>query len=128
MVNIQKMTMTKMKNRIYASGILGIFLSTLLSFSNGKENVISNNSNFDLNGTWGLTNYFDTIITHKELAKYRMQTPTWFAILIKIEADSLESFGSIEWAKYPLNITSDTLATLSSDVSGYNWYLIKKGF
>lgn len=114
-------------NRIYILGILGIVLLTILSFSKMKASQTANNSDFDLNGTWGLTNYFDTILANKELAKYRIQSPTWFAILIKIDTDSLECFGSIDWAKYPLNRTNDTLATLSPSITGEDWYLVKKG-
>jgi hypothetical protein len=115
------------KNKIYIFGIIVLILLTVSSFSNVKANRIANNSDFDLNGAWGLTNYFDTIVANKQLAKYRMQTPTWFAILIKIDTDSLECFGSIERAKYPLNRTNDTLAALSSYVTGVDWYLVKKG-
>jgi len=108
--------------------ILGVILLTISSFSKEKENSIAKNSHFELNGTWGLTNYFDTIIANKELAKYRLQTPTWFAILIKIEEDSLECFGSIyEGVRYPLKKRNDTLTTLRSYLPGADWQLIKKG-
>ena len=96
--------------------------------NNEKENQIANNYDFDLTGTWGLTNYFDTIVANRELAKYRLQSPTWFAILIKIEIDSLECFGSIEGAKYPLNRTNDTLAILSPSITEHSWFLVRKGF
>ncbi|MDH6307148.1 hypothetical protein M2451_002382 [Dysgonomonas sp. PFB1-18] len=79
-----------------------------------------------LEGTWGLTNYFDSIAFNKKLAEYRIQPPTWFAILIKIDRDSLECFGSIETAKYPLNRNNDTLVILSSSITGDNWHLIRK--
>jgi hypothetical protein len=81
---------------------------------------------FDLNGTWGLTNYFDTIIDNKELAKYRLQKPTWFAILLEIENDSLKSFGSIDNNQYLIKWATDTLTTLTSNVSGDKWFLILK--
>jgi len=35
----------------------------------------------NLNGVWGLTNYLDTIVQNKEVAKYRLQAPSWFGIL-----------------------------------------------
>jgi hypothetical protein len=94
-----------------------------------KSNRISDSKNiahfeFDLNGTWGLTNYFDTIIANKELAKYRLQTPTWFAILLEIENDSLKSYGSIDNGQYLIKQTNDTLATLTSVVSRDKWFLI----
>ncbi len=91
-----------------------------------KNKTLPNENISDLEGTWGLTNYFDTIVGNKELAKYRIQSPTWFAILIKIEKDSLFNFGSMENFHYSLNKTSDTLASLMSDVTGEKWYLIKK--
>lgn len=80
----------------------------------------------DLNGTWGLTNYFDTIIDKKELAKYRIQTPTWFAILLEIKNDSIRNYGSIENNRYKLKKSHDTLITFTSNVSGDSWYLILK--
>ncbi|MEN7550808.1 hypothetical protein AAG747_23000 [Rapidithrix thailandica] len=83
-------------------------------------------SEFDLNGTWGLTNYFDTIIESKELAKYRLQSPTWFAILLEIENDSLKSFGSIVNDQYLIKRATDTLTTLMSNVSGDKWFLVLK--
>ena len=79
---------------------------------------------FKLNGTWGLTNYFDTIISNRELAKYRLQTPTWFAILLEFEKDSLKSFGSIDNNQYLIKSVTDTLTTLTSDISGDKWFLI----
>jgi len=85
-----------------------------------------NKTEFDLNGTWALTNYFDTIIENKKLAKYRLQTPTWFAILLEIENDSIKTFGSISNEKLFIEKDKDTLATLSSNISGSKWWLIKK--
>lgn len=124
-----------MKNIIY---ILGILLISCNSSANNdvskadlKNNSITDSINialaeFDLNGTWGLTNYFDTIISNRELAKYRLQTPTWFAIILEIEIDSLKSFGSIENDQYLIKRTNDTLATLTSNVTGDKWFLILK--
>ena len=94
-----------MKNIFYILVIL--FISCNSSAKNDvseaslKDNSICDSINitqakFELNGTWGLTNYFDTIIANKELAKYRSIRPTWFAILLQIENDSLKNFGSIE--------------------------------
>jgi hypothetical protein len=102
-----------------------------VSDTDSKDNGVTDSVNiaqdeFDLNGTWGLTNYFDTIITNKELAKYRLQTPTWFAILLEIDNDSLKSFGSIDNDQYLIKRTDDTLTTLTSNVSGDKWFLILK--
>lgn len=124
-----------MKNIIY---ILGIVLISCNSNSRNeksdvdiKDSSITNSINvaqvkFDLNGTWGLTDYFDTIVANKELAKYRLQTPTWFGIILDIENDSLKSFGSIENDEYLIESKSDTLTTLTSKVSGDKWFLILK--
>ncbi|MCB0402483.1 MAG: hypothetical protein KDD41_10400 [Flavobacteriales bacterium] len=79
---------------------------------------------FDLNGTWGLTNYFDTILKHKELAKYRVQPATWFAILLEIEGDSLRHFGSIENKAHTIERGRDTILTLVSQIGGGRWNLI----
>ena len=92
-----------------------------------ERDIIISNVESDLNGTWGLTNYFDTIIANKELAKYRLQTPTWFAIILEIENDSLRNFGSIYRNQYPIKQSNDTLTILSSYVTGENWSLIKEG-
>ena len=80
----------------------------------------------DYNGTWALTNYFDTIVKKKELAKYRMQKPTWFAILLEIEGDSIKTFGSISNEKFFIEKGKDTLATISLNISGSKWSLVKK--
>ncbi len=117
-----------LKNRIYISGIFGIILLIALGFSKSGEvkAPLVKNSDPTLYGTWGLTNYFDTIAANKTIAKYRLQTPTWFAVLIEIEKDSVECFGSIERARYPLNRANDTLAILSPYITVCDWYLIKK--
>ena len=124
-----------MKNIIY---ILGFLLISCNSSSKNDVSEIDQKDNnktdsarlfkaeFDLNGTWGLTNYFDTIIDNKELAKYRLQKPTWFAILLEIENDSLKSFGSIDNNQYLIKSGTDTLTTLTSNVSGDKWFLILK--
>lgn len=78
----------------------------------------------DLNGIWGLTHYFDSIVVNKELAKYRLRIPTWFGILIEIKNDSLFAYGSIYTHKKKLNFSSDTLTSFES--FGGDWFLIKK--
>lgn len=124
-----------MKNIIYILGIVFISCNSSskkdLLDTDSKDSGITDSVNitqdeFDLNGTWGLTNYFDTILTKKELAKYRLQTPTWFAILLEIDNDSLKSFGSIDNDHYLINRANDTLTTLTSNVSGDKWFIILK--
>jgi len=91
-----------------------------------KKSIASgdNKVGFDLNGTWGLTNCFDTIVENRELAKYRLQSPTWFAIILDIENDSLSAFGSIASDEYLIEKTSDSIATLTSNITGQQWFLI----
>lgn len=60
---------------------------------------------------WGLTNYFDTILKYKEIAKFRLQQATWSAILIKETKDSLFSYGSIYQGKVP-KTEGDTLGLI----------------
>ena len=124
-----------MKNVIYILGI--VFISCNSSSNNDvSDNDIKGNdvtdsgiidqTAFDLNGTWGLTNYFDTITANKKLAKYRLQPPTWFAILLEIENDSLTAFGSINNDQYLIGRVNDTLTTLTPKISGDKWFLILK--
>ncbi len=88
------------------------------------DSVIINQTVFDLNGTWGLTNYFDTIIVNKALAKFRLQPPTWFGIVLQINNDSLISYGSLVEIEKQLNLKSDTLVIFDS--YGGRWDLIKR--
>ncbi|MBX7226943.1 MAG: hypothetical protein K1X55_12995 [Chitinophagales bacterium] len=80
-------------------------------------------SEISIDGMWGLTNYFDTIVTHRELAKYRMQPPTWFGILLDIRDNQIISYGSIcnDSGFYSLN--TDTIRTF--ETYGGSWWLIK---
>jgi hypothetical protein len=122
-----------MKNIIYILVIISLMACNSSQKKNTKETNFPSSKEkastiteeeFNLNGTWALTNYFDTIIENKELAKYRLQTPTWFAILLEIKNDSLKSYGSIDNNQYLIEKTNDTLTTLTSNVSGDKWYLI----
>lgn len=124
-----------MKHKIPLLALLIISL-ILFTFKIKGKMQINNNitmhleedyKNLDLNGVWGLTNYFDTIVTHKKIAEYRLQSPTWFAILIEIEDDCLRTFGSIEEDEYSFKIKGDTLTNLFSYVTGYSWTLLQKG-
>lgn len=47
----------------------------------------------DLTGHWVMTNYFDSILTNKTIAKYRMLLPAWIAILLEIRNDSIFCYG-----------------------------------
>jgi len=103
-----------MRNAIYIPMIC-LFLSC--NSSQKKENTElekPQSNRTELNGVWGLNNYFDKILTDKQIAKYRIQPPTWFAILLEIKNDSLTSYGSIIELNYKLNYESDTLAVFDS--------------
>lgn len=92
---------------------------------NIEDDVISDTSQLEnLNGIWGLTNYFDSIIHQKSIAKYRIQPTTWFTFLIEINKDSIIHYGSINDGIVK-RCDSDTLAKISS--MGGNWILVKKG-
>lgn len=69
--------------------------------------------NASLEGQWVLTNYFDSIIKYKSIVKFYMP-PTWFAIVININNDSLTSKGSIRGFEQSikLNNNKDSLCIL----------------
>ena len=118
-----------MKSIIYIF-IISIFLgcSTNEKRKTPKEDetVVTENKRQrnDLEGTWGLTNYLDTILHEKQIAKYRIQPPSWFAILLEINKDSLISYGSIVATKQKIDFESDTLAVFES--FGGKYFLQKK--
>ena len=114
-----------MKNTLY---ILGI--AFLISCNSDIKNKIPKTKNSDdvininkpesnLNGVWGLNNYFDNILADKQIAKHRLQIPSWFAILIEIKNDSVLSYGSIFNLKQQINFKSDTLTVFKSFGSEY---------
>lgn len=72
---------------------------------------------------WGLSSYLDSIVEHKEIAKYRLQRPSWFGILLEITNDSIKSYGSIIELNAKLNLESDTLCTFNSFAG--KWLLLK---
>jgi hypothetical protein len=73
-----------------------LFLSCNSSLKKENTELEKPQSNkTELNGVWALNNYFDKILADKQIAKYRIQPPTWFAILLEIKKDSIKSYGSI---------------------------------
>lgn len=105
--------------------IICLFINCDLSRKKEKNELTKLQSNqTELNGIWGLNNYFDKILTDKQIAKYRIQPPTWFAILLEIKNDSLKSYGSIMKLNYKLNYESDTLAVFDS--FGGEYALLRK--
>ena len=78
---------------------------------------------FSIKGLWVMSEYVDSIITNKTISKYRQQWPTWFAILIDIEKDSITSYGSIFDIKKPYNPNSDTILVYHKTITG-QWTLM----
>lgn len=74
-----------------------------------------------LEGHWGLVSYFDSIEATKEVARWRMQKPSWFGILLEFSDDSLTTYGSIHEHSVPVNREGDVLAEIES--MGRKWVL-----
>ena len=112
-----------MKRLYYILIIIGT-ISCQLNY-NQKEFQNENVSiSRELIGTWGLSNYLDSIIIKKEVAKYRLQSPSWFGILLEVSEDSIISYGSIIEIEAGLLNKRDTLAILDSWVG--KWMLLQK--
>lgn len=76
----------------------------------------------NLNGVWGLSQYFDSIIKNKSIANYRIVPPSWFSLLIEIKDDSLYAYGSINEYQFKIQ-QKDTLANFLKTNTG-DWILI----
>lgn len=72
----------------------------------------------DLNGTWIMANYLDSILEHKSIAKYRILPASWFAIIVEIENDSLRTFGSIYDNSFIAISKTDTICIIDRTLSG----------
>jgi hypothetical protein len=124
----QSVMPNSMKLYISAIFLFGLIACTSQSnennVSDSETNSLNSDFEFMFEGVWGLTNYFDTILTHQELSKYRMQRPTWFGILLDIRDDRIFNYGSIynDSAFYKLN--NDTLRIF--EMYEENWCLIKR--
>lgn len=119
-----------MKNIIYILLLLlGLSCNSnnKISFDENDVKSLINSDSTPINydGIWAMTNYFDTIVAHKELAKYRLQDPTSIAIILEIEKDSMNIYGSISNNKLSIEKEKDTLTTIISEMSGDKWWLIK---
>ena len=80
-----------------------------------------------LEGTWGMTNYFDTIVKYKEINKFRLQKGTWFAILLEFKNDSLYTYGSIDENTYKFEVINDTISKLHGRIgSQSDYWLVKR--
>lgn len=76
-----------------------------------------------LDGLWVLSNYMDSILAYRTVARYRRLPPAWHAILIRIEGDSLQAYGSIQDLRIPLgSLDHDTLALFDKRcIAGPSW-------
>ncbi len=113
-----------MKNLLY---ILIFVLSACTNEKSAiikKQDVITGKPKDFLDGVWGMSNYFDTILEKKEIAKYRLQEPSWFGIILKINGKSLISYGSIYKKSQTINTNSDTIGSFNH--YEHKWLLIKK--
>lgn len=88
------------------------------------ENLETLDSN--IVGFWVMSNYFDSILDHKTIAKYRIQKPTWSAIILKIEDSLMYSYGSIICEDYIVNYNSDTICILDKGITGKWWLKFNK--
>jgi hypothetical protein len=79
-----------------------------------------------LEGTWGMTNYFDTIVKYKEINKFRLQKATWFAILLEFKNDSLYTYGSIDENTCKFEVINDTISKLHGKIGNQNDYWLVK--
>ncbi len=87
-----------------------------INSSSEKENTPTDT---DLNGVWIMTNYLDSILENKTIAKFRLQPATWFAIIIEIKNDSIRTFGSIHDTDFsPIQFGTDSLITLKNSLTG----------
>jgi hypothetical protein len=88
------------------------------------EKVTPEKDTVELDGTWGLVSYFDSIVRNKELAKYRLKSPPEFARLIEIKGDSLFSYGARFDGSSAFKRGADTLAKIET-FEGM-WHVIKR--
>ena len=113
---------SKKKKWIYALIIMGV-ISCQLNDNQNKSDAKNSSQKRDLVGTWGLSNYLDSIIINKKIAKYRLQPPSWFGILLEIKKDSIYLYGSLMEVETELINKEDTVAILNSFEGG--WMLLR---
>ena len=118
----------KMKTLIYI--LLILFLTSCVNVENEdiKNETVQFSKSLDSNiiGFWVMSNYFDSILEHKTIAKYRMQKPTWTAIILNIEDSLIYSYGSIMCQDYGINYNSDTISILDKGITGKWWLKYNK--
>ncbi|MDQ3111831.1 MAG: hypothetical protein M3R17_18235 [Bacteroidota bacterium] len=84
------------------------------------KTIVPAPADFDAEGFWVMTNYFDSIIKNKTVTGYRKLFASWFAIAIEIKGDSIKAFGSIITNKKfsVMNSNSDTLFVFGKTARG----------
>lgn len=106
-----------------------LYISIILLFVNCQtqenETTQVNIPTNSLNGTWVMTQYFDTIMANKSIAKYRTQDATWFSILIDIQQDTIITYGSMFDQCIKADFTKDTIAEIMGWTSQDYWWFIQ---
>lgn len=94
--------------------------------SNDQKSIVNDSltsqDTFSLKGLWVMPDYIDSVLTYKTISKYRMQWPTWFAILIDIDDDTIRTYGSINDLQTSYNGDKDTICVFEKTVTG-KWML-----
>jgi hypothetical protein len=114
--------------RILFAGFILIALNACNSSTSTPGAVFKKNSKVpDLNGTWGLCNYFDSAVINKKLAAYAFLNPAWNALVLRISEDTLWTYGSINIKhKYIIDRRKDTLARIVNVETGHRYLLFRK--
>ena len=70
---------------------------------------------FNLQGNWILTNYYDSILKNKTISKYRLNPIAWNLMSLQFKGDTMYSYGIFaKRRKTFISGNSDSLATISS--------------
>ena len=115
------------------------FIFCITSFNVGCHSQSSTNDSFpstnqsqkttnasDIDGYYILSEYYDSIMIDKAIAKNSIHKISWTMFAIKIENDSIRALGLVyPETKYSINKIKDTLL-LFSDFGEWNLFLDKK--
>jgi len=81
----------------------------------GLETDSLQQNTFSIDGLWVMSNFTDSILTNKSIAKYRIQHPTNFAILIDINKDTLRAYGLISDLELTVQNNSDSICVFKTN-------------
>jgi hypothetical protein len=114
--------------RLLSFSLILILISGCNSSSSKPGATYKKNSKLpDLDGTWGLCNYFDSVVINKKLAEYAFLSPVWNAVVFKINEDTLWAYGSINNKhKYVIDRRNDTLTKIVNPETGDRYVLCRK--